>query len=205
MSSKLESVPDKVMFKMLKKVLDENGPYKNYRQFISDAEGNTRFIEKVVASFKVFGANDLYEDFDYVASLIELNFDKIIQEEFINLMKPEYGKYDIDFRVTLSEYKGETWRHRNNFYSEKTAELITKLLEMEGEVAYWEGTLVDTDVYDSETSGVNIESIHYFGKVNENKKPLKEEAFKSLSTHTLDDLFKIRQILENEIKLRLKE
>jgi len=205
MKSSLETVPDKILLKILRKIINDSGT-KNISNFIHDLEEDEGMQDEINSMTKVFGSKDKWIDIDYITSLIAMNFDQLKSGEDFKLERPELKKYDILFRVNLVEYKTDYWKHRGHkYYSKDSAYAMTRIHSNNGNLDYWEGTLVDSDVHDSETNEISIDDISQINESIENKKPLSEGAFQTLSRHSLNDLFKIKQILENEIKLRLKE
>jgi len=205
MKSSLETVPDKILLKILRKILNDSGA-KNISNFIHDLEEDEGMQREINSMTKVFGSKDEWVDIDYITSLIAMNFDQLKSGEDFKLERPELKKYEIVFRVNLVEYKTDYWALKGHeYYSKDSAYAMTRIYSNNGNLDYWEGNLVDSDVHDSETNDISIDYITQMNESIENKKPLSEGAFQTLSSHSLDDLFKIKQILENEIKLRLKE
>jgi hypothetical protein len=73
-----------------------------------------------------------------------------------------------------------------------------------GELEYWEGEMVDEDIHDSETNDVQIYDVSFIHE-SKNKKPLVEGVSNIIESKSLDDLFKMRHLIEEEILLRLKK
>jgi len=205
MKSSLETVPDKILLKILRKILNDSGA-KNISNFMHDLEEDEGMQREINSMTKVFGSKDEWVDIDYITSLIAMNFDQLKSGEDFKLERPELKKYEVVFRVNLVEYKTDYWALQGHeYYSKDSAYVMTRIHSNNGNLDYWEGNLVDSDVHDSDTNDISIDYITQMNESIGNKKPLSEGAFQTLSSHSLDDLFKIKQILENEIKLRLKE
>jgi hypothetical protein len=204
MKSNLESVPDKILLKILRKILNDSGA-KNISNFIHDLEEGEGMQKEINSMTKVFGSKDEWVDIDYITSLIGMNFGQLKSGEDFKLERPELKKYDLVFRVNLVEYKTDYWKHRGHeYYSKDSAYMMTRIHSNNGNIDYWEGDLVDSDIYDSDTNEISIDDISQINESRKNKKPLSEGASKIIETKSLDDLFKMRHLIEEEIKLRLK-
>jgi hypothetical protein len=204
MKSNLESVPDKILLKILRKILNDSGA-KNISNFIHDLEEGEGMQKEINSMTKVFGSKDEWVDIDYITSLIGMNFGQLKSGEDFKLERPELKKYDVLFRVNLVEYKTDYWKHRGHeYYSKDSAYMMTRIHSNNGNIDYWEGDLVDSDIYDSDTNEISIDDISQINESRKNKKPLSEGVSKIIETKSLDDLFKMRHLIEEEIKLRLK-
>jgi len=204
MKSNLEAVPDKILLKILRKILNDSGA-KNISNFIHDLEEGEGMQKEINSMTKVFGSKDEWVDIDYITSLIGMNFGQLKSGEDFKLERPELKKYDLVFRVNLVEYKTDYWKHRGHeYYSKDSAYMMTRIHSNNGNIDYWEGDLVDSDIYDSDTNEISIDDISQINESRKNKKPLSEGASKIIKTKSLDDLFKMRHLIEEEIKLRLK-
>ena len=73
-----------------------------------------------------------------------------------------------------------------------------------GELDYWEGEMVDEDTHDSDITDVEIHDVRFINE-SKNKKPLVEGVSNIIESKSLDDLFKMRYLIEEEILLRLKK
>jgi hypothetical protein len=204
MKSSLETVPDKILLKILRKILNDSGA-KNISNFIHDLEESEGMQKEINSMTKVFGSKDEWVDIDYITSLIGMNFGQLKSGEDFKLERPELKKYDVVFRVNLVEYKTDYWKLRGHeYYSKDSAYMMTRIHSNNGNIDYWEGDLVDSDIYDSDTNEISIDDISQINESRKNKKPLSEGASKIIETKSLDDLFKMRHLIEEEIKLRLK-
>lgn len=204
MASSLEKIPSKLIYKILKPIVLKFKGVGEVRYILKYGKDNLR--QSILERIKLIGGNDLYDDFDYVTQFITINFNKFQDETFgESLIKPEIKNFTVKTKVSLSEYKTEYWESTFESYSEENAYHVLELLRIDGEVDYWEGDLVDSDVHDTEVNETEIYSVKPIIESIGNKKPLKEGVIDSISKINFDDLFKLRQIVEEEIKSRLKK
>lgn len=96
---------------------------------------------------RFFGINDMgIEDYTFIVAILELNMDFIKGNEIV---RPTLGKYDV------LEYEW-TWEKRKNLFSNKINSYIRlddSTIESFREIGMYEtyeGSIFDTDVYDSE-------------------------------------------------------
>ncbi len=204
MASSLEKIPDKLIYKILKPIAMEFKRVEDVKNILDYDENDLR--KSILERIRLIGGHDLYEDYDYVTQVISMNFNKFQDETFGEwLTRPEIKEFVITTRVSMTEYKTEYYNNSLESYSKENAYLVAKLLEYDGEFDYWEGELIDTDVHDSETNEIKIYRVRPMRESVGNKKPLKEGVINSISEIDFDDLFKLRQIVEEEIKSRLKK
>ena len=65
MKSNLEAVPDKILLKILRKILNDSGA-KNISNFIHDLEEGEGMQKEINSMTKVFGSKDEWVDIDYI-------------------------------------------------------------------------------------------------------------------------------------------
>lgn len=205
MASKLENLPDKVLHKLINPMLDGYNSSIGYVRDLLDDNDSEREILK--DKFKPTGlVDDTYEDADFIAALCKENWDALKSTEPLTqpLKRPKFGKYKVEVKVSLSKYGNEWWNVNTESYSRENCEIISRTKMSNGELDYWEGNMVDEDIHDSDTHDVEIYDVTLI-KESKNKKPLVEGVSNIIESKSLDDLFKMRHLIEEEILLRLKK
>jgi hypothetical protein len=205
MASKLENLPDKFLHKFINPLLEG---YNRPIDYISNLLGyNDTERELLKEKFKPTGLlDDAFEDSDFIAALCRENWSALKSSEPLQepLDRPNLGKYKISMRVSISKYGVEWWRVNLSSYNPSNCKLIAETMHSEGLLEYWEGNMIDEDIHDSDTHDVSIEDVELI-KESKNKKPLVEGVSNIIENKSLDDLFKMRLQIEEEILLRLKK
>ena len=205
MASKLESLPDKVLHRLINPLLDGYNSPIGYVRDLLDGDDSEREILK--DKFKPTGlVDDIFEDADFIAALCKENWDALKSTEPLTqpLKRPKFGRYKIEFKVSVSKYVNEWWNVSTESYSRENCEIISRTKASNGDLDYWEGDMVDEDTRDSETHDIEIYDVTLI-KESKNKKPLMEGVSNIIESKSLDDLFKMRHLIEEEILLRLKK
>lgn len=205
MASKLENLPDKVLHRLINPLLDGYNSSIGYVRDLLDDNDSEREILK--DKFKPTGlVDDTYEDADFIAALCKENWDALKSTEPLTqpLKRPKFGKYKVEVKVSLSKYGNEWWNVNTESYSRENCEIISRTKMSNGELDYWEGNMVDEDIHESDTHDVEIYDVTLI-KESKNKKPLVEGVSNIIESKSLDDLFKMRHLIEEEILLRLKK
>jgi len=205
MASKLENLPDKVLHRLINPLLDGyNNPIGYVRDLLDDGYSEREILED---KFKPTGlVGDIFEDADFIAALCKENWDILKSTEPLTqpLKRPKFGEYRVEVKVSVSKYVNEWWHVNTESYSIENCQTISRTKLSNGELDYWEGNIVDEDIIDSDTNDVQIYDITLI-KESKNKKPLVEGVSDIIETKSLDDLFKMRLLIEEEILLRLKK
>lgn len=205
MASKLENLPDKVLHRLINPLLDGYNSSIGYVRDLLDDNDSEREILK--DKFKPTGlVDDTYDDADFIAALCKENWDALKSTEPLTqpLKRPKFGKYKVEVKVSLSKYGNEWWNVNTESYSRENCEIISRTKMSNGELDYWEGNMVDEDIHESDTHDVEIYDVTLI-KESKNKKPLVEGVSNIIESKSLDDLFKMRHLIEEEILLRLKK
>jgi len=130
----------------------------NYENSFDDT-----ICEYIDDSLKYIGIDiKSWDDYSFYVQLVRINPN--YKTESIKV--PELGKYEVDLDVTQTEYVVETWRHDVYSYFDQQ-NLIKEQLTNYPEYSYWEGKMIDRDVYDSYTDDVrvsNVERVKKFRK-----------------------------------------
>lgn len=205
MASKLENLPDKVLHRLINPLLDGyNSPIGYVRDLLDDNYSEREILKD---KFKPTGlVDDIFEDADFIAALCKENWDILKSTEPLTepLKRPKFGKYKVEIRVSVNKYASEWWNVNTESYSRENCDFISRTKLSNGDLEYWEGNLIDEDVHDSDTTDIEIYDITLI-KESKNKKPLVEGVSNIIESKSLDDLFKMRHLIEEEILLRLKK
>jgi len=111
-------------------------------------------------SLKYIGINiKNWDDYTFYVQLVRIN----PNYETESIKVPELGKYEVDLDVTLTEYAVETWRHDVYSYFDQQ-NLIKEQLTNYPDHSYWEGNMIDKDVYDSYTDDVRVSHVERVNK-----------------------------------------
>jgi hypothetical protein len=205
MASKLENLPDKVLHRLINPLLGGYNSSIGYvRDLLDDSDSQRELLED---KFKPTGLmGDIFEDADFIAALCKNNWEVIKSTEPLSkpLKRPKYGDYEVEVSVSLSKHVTEWWKFSLESYSRENCEMISNTRMSTGELDYWDGDLTDSDTHDSDTHDVSIYSVIPISE-SKSKKPLVEGVSNIIESKSLDDLFKMRHLIEEEILLRLKK
>ena len=205
MASKLENLPDKVLHRLINPLL---GGYNNSIGYVRDLlDDSDSERETLKDKFKPTGlTDDIFEDADFIAALCKENWDALKSTEQLTqpLKRPKFGSYKVEIRVLLNKFVTEWWNVNTESYSRDNCEIISRIKVSNGELDYWEGEMVDEDTHDSDTTDIELYDVRFINE-SKNKKPLVEGVSNIIESKSLDDLFKMRHLIEEEILLRLKK
>lgn len=111
-------------------------------------------FEGVSDIVKYFGVNDLHwDEFGFFIKLVELNPDY----ENLPIVVPKLKTMDVYLGIDLTEYVYETWSHSINTYLDAGDE--DQINDQMSETSYWEGNLVERDIYSSDLNEEKIKRI----------------------------------------------
>ena len=188
MSSNLESLPSKLLFKIFAPIAKEFENPSDISEKVFDYYGN-KLRDKIYERGKLIGLhkND-YKGLDFVVRLMELNFEGFQSDTLEgDLEIPELKEYRVVFKVDETQYVTNYWQVRIESYSEKNAENSSRWMNSTGDLEWYNGTQIDTDYHDTETNEVSIDSVE---PINESVKKVKSIVEKS-DRKTLERLKKL--------------
>ena len=188
MSSNLESIPSKLLFKIFAPIAKKfENPSEVSEKVFDYHEDDLR--DKIYERGKLIGfRKNTTEDLDFVARLIELNFEKFQSDTLEgDLEIPESKEYRVIIKADQTQWTSEYWEHRIYSYSNINAENSSRWLESNGELDYFNGKHIDTDYHDSEITEIRIDSVE---PINESIKKVKSIVEKS-DKKTLERLKKL--------------
>ena len=188
MASNLESIPSKLLFKIFAPIAKEfENPSEVSEKVFDYYDDYLR--DKIYERGKLIGLNeDDYEGLDFVARLIELNFQKFQSDTLEgDLEIPVSKEYRVTIKADQTQWISEYWEHRIYSYSNRNAENSSRWLESNGDLDYFNGKHIDTDYHDTETTEIRIDSVE---PINESIKKVKSIVEKS-DKKTLERLKKL--------------
>lgn len=143
--SKLENIPDKILYLIIKKINDS----------INIDLEDSDFIEESDSIAKIMGIGNLdYIDYNYIASTFELNtpsfWEKDKLEGEINRPKPKLYLYDwYERKIETVE---TTYRLQQTSYSSKLVEDTIRMIDNDGNLEWYDGKEIDREYIDGETT-----------------------------------------------------
>lgn len=154
MASELESLPDKILFqvlKQLKKNCESEGIHLN-------AEFDDEVVTVIDQTLKIFGVIDSpkYIDDEFLWTVLKMNINKLSEDKLVgNLERPDIKEYEFDIDVSETVYQTSSWTHRIESYGNPYR--IAKTMEYNGDLDYWEGRQGYIDINDTETNDIKID------------------------------------------------
>lgn len=204
MASELENLPDRILHKLLYPLIKD---YVYVERFVESllSRRNDLTRKELSSVLKLAGLSRELIDIDYVAELVKNNWDVLSVPDKLQspLVRPTLGKFNINLRVRVSRYGSEYWKLKTESYSERNCYSISEIREDDGDLQYWDGEMYDEDTYDSDTHEVEIYSVEEIIKESRRKKPLMEGVSNIIKSKSLDELFYMRSIIEEQIKLKI--
>lgn len=153
--SKLQNFNQRILKKLIStlyKVLLENDSEDPKIYNISDDD----VFSSIEYTLELMGFDSReYEDIDFVFALYSMNYSKIkdgVIESDLEI--PQISEYTFKIDVNETLYQTTTYKHRLFSYSESNVMPISQRAENDGNFSVWEGTPIDTHVYDSETNDI---------------------------------------------------
>jgi hypothetical protein len=124
---------------------------------------DSELMDGVESAESILGirGNDSSLDCDYIYNVWQMN-ENLFEEDKLTqpLDRPKLNKVEFDWYGWETQWIKQTYRHQIETYSSSKENIFNYIYGMssEGDYSYWEGKLIDTDNYDSETTDESIES-----------------------------------------------
>jgi len=155
-TSIFEKTNDKILFKIIKMVMEE----VDFESLESSIDNDLR--DSLKSSSKYFGLSpDDYLDEEYIYNVWKLNED-LFEENTLNgnLERPTLKKFNFNWDVWQTEWTQERRNHNFESYSDNKEDVSATLFSLRGEglIDAWEGTIVEREVYESETTRDEIDT-----------------------------------------------
>ena len=161
MESSLESVPDRILFQIIKQIAENC----ESDRVPLESEINGEIITLIDRTLKIFGVVDdpKYIDDDYLWTILKMNLSKLSDDKLVgNLERPEIKEYEFDIDVSETVYQLTTWTHQIKSYGSPYS--LAKAMEYTGDLVYWEGREGNSDIQDSEINEIRIDK-KSFGEI----------------------------------------
>jgi hypothetical protein len=155
-ASIFESIPDKTLFRFIKMVMEAT----NFEALLSSQDRELmEGIEDAESALGVRG-DDITIDCDYIYNVWKLNEDLFEEDRLTgNLDRPTFKKVEFDWYSWETQWVKLTYRHQVETYGTDKNDIYSYIYGMssEGDMSYWDGKLIDTNNYDSETTDESID------------------------------------------------
>ena len=156
-ASIFESIPDKTLFRFIKMVMENT----DFETLISSQDNE--LVDGIAEAESILGVrgNDIAIDCDYIYNVWQSNSDLFEEDRLIkNLDRPTLKKVEFDWYAWETQWVKLTYRHQVETYGTDKGDIYNYIygLSSEGDMSYYDGTLIDTDNYDSETTDESIDS-----------------------------------------------
>jgi len=155
-ASIFELIPDKTLFRFIKVVMEE----VDFNTLDSSQDYTLQGgIESAESTLGIRG-NDSSLDCDYIYNVWEMNQDLFEENKLTQpLNRPKLNKVKFDWYAWETQWVKLTYRHEVETYSASKENIYNFIYGMgsEGDYSYWDGTLIDTDNYESETTDDSID------------------------------------------------
>ena len=154
MASSLESVPDRILFQIIKQ-LKKNCESED---FSLNSEFNDEIVGIIDQTIKIFGVvdNPQYIDDEFLWTVLKMNINKLSEDKLVgSLERPEIKEYEFDIDVSETVYQSTSWTHRIESYGNPYS--LAKTMEYNGDLEYWDGRETNRDIHDSETNDIKID------------------------------------------------
>ena len=154
MVSELESLPDRILFQIIKQIA------KNCEsdRISLESEFNDEVIQIIDRTIKIFGVvdNPKYIDDEFLWTVLKMNMNKLSDDRLVgNLERPQIKEYEFDIDVSETIYQSTSWTHRIESYGNPYR--MASTMEYNGDLDYYSGREGYTDIHDSETNEIRID------------------------------------------------
>jgi hypothetical protein len=159
-ASVFESIPDKTLFRFIKLVMEEvNFDTLDSSQDYTLKDG----VESAESTLGIRG-NDSSLDCDYIYNVWEMNQDLFEEDKLTQpLDSPKLNKVEFDWYGWETRWVKLTYRHGIETYSTSKENIYNFIYGMSSTdgYSYWDGNLIDTDNYDTETTDNSIDDTSF--------------------------------------------
>ena len=156
-ASIFETIPDKTLFKFIKMVMEE----VDFNTLTSSQDYELQESVETIESTLGIRGNDSSLDCDCIYNVWEMNQDLFEEDKLTQpLDRPKLNKVEFDWYGWETQWVKQTYRHQIETYSASKDNIFNYIYGMSstGDYSYWDGDLVDTDVYESDVTDDSIES-----------------------------------------------
>ena len=155
-ASIFDTIPDKTLFKFIKMVMEE----VDFETLESSQDYELQEGVETIESTLGIRGNDSSLDCDYIYNVWKLNEDLFEEDRLTgNLDRPTFKKVEFDWYAWETQWVKQTYRHQIETYSSEKGDIFNyaRGMNQEGDYSVWDGDLIDTDIYNSETTDDSID------------------------------------------------
>ena len=159
-ASIFDTIPDKTLFKFIKMVMEE----VDFETLESSQDYELKEGVETIESTLGIRGNDSSLDCDYIYNVWKLNEDLFEEDRLTNnLNKPTFKKIEFDWYLWETQWVKQTYRHQIETYSSEKGDIFNyaRGMNQEGDYSVWDGDLIDTDIYNSETTDDSIDDTSF--------------------------------------------
>ena len=147
-NSKLENLPDRILFHLIKMIDNETNVDLDTYDLSSTSDEKS----------KLMGLGDLdYIDYNYIVSVYDLN-KKLFEDDRLSakLERPIPKLYSYEYEETKIETVVTTYRLNQTSYSKNLVRETIEMIERDGNLEWWDGREIDREYLDGETTDVRL-------------------------------------------------
>lgn len=156
MKSVFENVPDKIIFRLVKMVMEE----VDFSELETSQELELTEAIKSVESYFGIRGEDYTIDADYIYNLWNLNIESFEEEKLTTpLYRPTYKQVAFDWAVWETQWVKSTHRHEIETYGTDKDDMLNYIYGMrnDGNLNWYDGKEIDSEVTESETTDDDID------------------------------------------------
>lgn len=159
-TSIFESIPDKTLFRFIKVIMEEAD-----FETLESSQDNELIdgFESAESTLGIRG-DDSPLDCDYIYNVWEMNKDLFEENKLTQpLNRPKLNTVEFNWYAWETHWVKQTYRHQIETYGTSKDNIFNHIYGMgsEGDYAYWDGDLIDTDVYDSDSTDNSIDDTSF--------------------------------------------
>lgn len=131
MASKFETLPDIAVFKICKKLIDQEIDIDDYEElFKSVTEIGTLF--RIIVN---------YEDYSYIKTYLKLNFESIVNNDQSSIEKPSLKVYNVPYYVIETLVERQELVQNFSTYEDDSSNISDIIIELESDDRFdiWSG------------------------------------------------------------------
>jgi hypothetical protein len=144
MASQFESIPNKAIFKMCRRLIGQEVNFDDYEEL----------FEAVKEIGTLFNINAQYEDYSYIKNFNKLNYESLVNNDPSNIVKPTLKVYRVPYYIIENLIQRQEFVQDIDSYDDTPIDLENdiEMLEYEDKFNIWDGIENperDADIIDS--------------------------------------------------------
>ena len=156
MKSVFENIPDKIIFRLVKMIMEE----VDFSELETSQDSElTDAISSVESYFEIRG-EDYTIDAEYIYNLWKLNIESFEEEKLTTpLYRPKFKQVSFDWHVWETQWVKTINQHKIETYGSDKDDIINYVygLRNEGNLNWYDGKEINSEVTDSETIDDDID------------------------------------------------